>query len=157
MTYDMTTGMLNVANYADDDGTSGLKGIIPVGQAFLTAVQAGLATRNMYAPDALTDGLIDLWFNDGTHASVAGSYLSALTNFGSITGLDPAMFGAGERAAADLGLSAREAVLLQSVASFQLGFRNHVPEPGSLALVALALLGMVGLQRRTALAKASRA
>ena len=157
MTSDMTTGMLNVANYADDDGTLGIKGIIPVGQAFLTAVQAGLATRNMYAPDALTDGLIDLWFNDGTHASVAGSYLSALTNFGSITGLDPAMFGAGERAAADLGLSAREAVLLQSAASFQLGFRNSVPEPGSLALVALALLGMAGLQRRAARAKAPRA
>lgn len=157
MTSDMTTGMLNVATYADDDGTSGIKGIIPVGQAFLTAVQAGFATRNMYAPDALTDDLIDLWFNDGTHASVAGSYLSALTNFGSITGLDPAMFGAGERAALDLGLSARQAVLLQSVASFQLGFRNSVPEPGSLALVALALLGMAGLQRRTALAQAPRA
>ena len=123
----------------------------------MTAVQAGLATRDMYAPDALTDNLIDLWFNDGTHASVAGSYLSALTSFGSITGLDPAMFGAGELAARELGLSAREAVLLQSVASFQLGFRNNVPEPGSLALVTLALLGMAGLQRRTALAKAPRA
>ncbi len=157
MTSDMTTGMLNVANFADDDGTAGIKSIIPVGQAFLTAVQAGVATRNMYAPDALTDELIDLWFNDGTHASVAGSYLSALTNFGSITGLDPAMFGAGERAALDLGLTARQALLLQSVASFQLGFRNSVPEPGSLALAALALLGMAGLQRRTALAQAPRA
>ncbi len=156
MTSDMSTGMLNVANFADDDGTSGIKSIIPVGQAFLAAVQAGIATRNMYAPDALTDELIDLWFNDGTHASVAGSYLSALTNFGSITGLDPAMFGAGERAAADLGLTARQALLLQSVASFQLGFRNSVPEPGSLALAALALLGMAGLQRRTALAQAKR-
>jgi PEP-CTERM motif len=157
MTSDMTAGMLSVADFANDDGTSGIKGIIPVGQAFLTAVQAGLATRNMYAPDALTDDLIDLWFNDGTHASVAGSYLSALTNFGAVTGLDPAMFGAGERAAADLGLSAREALLLQSVASFQLGFRSSVPEPGSLALVALALLGMFGLQRGTALARTPRA
>ena len=145
MTSEMTAGMTSVANYADDDGTSGIKGIIPVGQAFLTAVQAGFATRNMYAADALTDVLIDLWFNDGTHASVAGSYLSALTNFGSITGLDPAMFGAGERAARDLGLSAREAVLLQSVASFQLGFRSSVPEPGSLALVAVALLALLAV------------
>lgn len=148
MTEDMSAGMLSVAGYADDDGTAGIEAIIPVGQAFLTAVQAGLATRNMYAPDALDDELIDLWFNDGTHASVAGSYLSALTSFGTITGLDPAMFGAGERAAADLGLSAREAVLLQAVASFQLGFRNQIPEPRSLALVALALLGVAGLRRR---------
>jgi hypothetical protein len=138
-------------------GTMGIMGIISVGQGFLTAVQAGFATRNMYAPDALTDNLMDLWFNDGTHASVAGSCLSALTNFGSINGLDPAMFGADERAAADLGLSGREALLLQSMASFQLGFRNNVPEPGRLALVALALLGMAGLRRRTALAKASGA
>jgi len=111
-------------------------------------LQAGLATRNMYASDALTDDLIDLWFNDGTHASVAGSYLSALTNFGSITGVDPAMFGENERAARELGLTGREAWLLQRVASVQLGFRNEIPEPGSLALVALGLLGMAGLKRR---------
>jgi PEP-CTERM motif len=157
MTADMTTGMLRVADYANDDGTSGIKDIIPVGQAFLTAVQAGFATRDMYGSDAESDGLIDLWFNDGTHASVAGSYLSALTNFGAITGLDPAMFGARERAAADLGLSERDALRLQAVASYQLGFRNSVPEPGSLALAALALLGVAGLRRRVAPASGSRA
>ncbi len=157
MTAEMTAGVSSVANYADDDGSAGLKGIIPVGQAFLTAVQAGHATRNMYAADALTDSLIDLWFNDGTHASVAGSYLSALTTFGSVTGLDPARFGAGERAAAALGLSAREALLLQSVASFQLGFSNSVvSEPGSLALAALALLGMAGVRQRRAAAAGPR-
>lgn len=156
MTDEMTAAMMSVAAFADDDGTGGIQGIIPVGQAFLTAVQAGLATRNMYAPDALIDDLIDLWFNDGTHASVAGSYLSALTIFGTITGKDPAMFGAGERAAADLGLSAREAVVLQSVASFQLGFRNSIPAPGSLALVALALLGIAGLQRRPSSTRPAR-
>ena len=132
MTSDMTTGMLNVANFADDDGSSGIKGIIPVGQAFLSAVQAGIATRNMYAPDALTDNLIDLWFNDGTHASVAGSYLSALTNFGSITGLDPAMFGADEIAARDLGLSSADALKLQHIASMALGYTNPVPRAGHL-------------------------
>ncbi len=157
MTADMTTGMLSVAGFANDDGTSGIRGIIPVGQAFLTAVQAGIATRDMYGADALTDELIDLWFNDGTHASVAGSYLSALTNFGSLTGLDPAMFGAGERAASDLGLSAREALLLQAVASYQLGFRNTVPEPGTFALVAMALAGLGGLQRRQARPMAEQA
>ncbi|MBL8384382.1 MAG: PEP-CTERM sorting domain-containing protein [Burkholderiales bacterium] len=157
MTTEMTAAMINVAAYADSDGTPGIKGIIPVGQAFLAAVVAGLATRDMYAPDAQTDNLIDLWFNDGTHASVAGSYLSALTQFGAITGLDPLMFGAAERAAADLGLSAREAVLLQAVASFQLGFHTGIPEPGSLALVALALGCVAGRRRRAAPVTALRA
>lgn len=120
MTSEMTTAMLNVANYADDDGTAGIRGIIPVGQAFLTAVQAGFATRDMYAPDALTDGLIDLWFNDGTHASVAGSYLSALVTFGKLTGISPASFGASEKAASDLGINPGDAVQLQRVATDQL-------------------------------------
>jgi hypothetical protein len=145
MTTDMTTGMLNVAAFADDDGTSGIKGIIPVGQAFLRAVTDGVATRDMYAADALADGLMDLWFNDGTHASVLGSYLSALTLFGSITGLDPAMFGGSEIAARELGISAREARLLQRVASDQLGF---VPEPGSLALMLAGLAGVAATTRR---------
>jgi hypothetical protein len=156
MTAGLVTGMTNVADFAKVDGTLGIKGIIPVGQAFLTAVQAGLATRNMYASDALTDGLIDLWFNDGTHASVAGSYLSALTNFGSITGLDPAMFGESELAASALGLTGREAWLLQRVASLQLGFRNEIPEPVTLANVALGLLAIGLMRRRSSTAAAKR-
>jgi hypothetical protein len=120
MTSEMTTSLLNVVDYAKLDGTSGIKGIIPVGQAFLAAVQAGFATRDMYAPYALTDGLIDLWFNDGTHASVAGSYLSALVTFGKLTGISPASFGASEKAASDLGISPGEAVQLQRVATEQL-------------------------------------
>jgi len=120
MTSEMTTSLLNVVDYSKLDGTSGIKGIIPVGQAFLAAVQAGLATRDMYASDALTDGLIDLWFNDGTHASVAGSYLSALVTFGKLTGISPASFGASEKAASDLGINPGDAVQLQRVATEQL-------------------------------------
>ena len=44
-------------------------------------------------------------FNDGTHPSAHGSYLSALTLFGSITGLDPQSLGRHEQAAFDLGIS----------------------------------------------------
>jgi hypothetical protein len=143
MTTAMTAAMNDIAAYAGSDGSGGLAGVVPVGRAFMAAVQAGLATRDMYAPGALTDGLIDLWFNDGTHASVHGSYLSALTLFGKITGVDPMTLGAGEIAARDLGITPQDAVALQTVASYTLGFITAVPEPGTWALFAagLALLG----------------
>ncbi|MBL8379379.1 MAG: PEP-CTERM sorting domain-containing protein [Burkholderiales bacterium] len=146
MTEQMRLGMLSVRDYADDDGTTGIAGIVPTGQAFLRAVQDGVATRNMYAPDALTDGLIDLWFNDGTHPSKWGSYLSALTLFGSITGLDPQSLGYYEQAARDLGIDPGDAYRLQQVAAVQLGFAR-VPEPGTLAL-ALGGLAALGVRRR---------
>jgi len=147
---EMSTGMSNVAAFAalDNGGATAITavtaitGIVPVGQAYLTAVQAGFATRNMYAPGAGTDGLIDLWFNDGTHASKWGSYLSALTLFGSLTGQDPAQFGPGEIAAFDLGVSPADALALQRVASYELGFTTVVPEPSTVAMWALALLAL---------------
>lgn len=120
--------------------------IAPVGEAFLAAVLKGIATRNMYAPDALTDGLIDLWFDDGTHASAWGSYLSALTLFGTITGLDPRIFGRDEQAALDLGISAREAVLLQRIAAETLGL--PVPAPGAAPVMLVGLLALGALRRR---------
>jgi hypothetical protein len=64
--------------------------------------------------------LVDLWFDNGTHASKHGSYLAAPTLFGSLTGIDPWSFGANERAAADRGISQREALTLQQIASAQL-------------------------------------
>lgn len=146
MTEQMRLAMLNVRDYADDDGSSGIEAIIPTGQAFLRAVQDGVATRNMYATDADTDGLMDLWFNDGTHPSKWGSYLSALTVFGSVTGLDPQSLGYHERAARDLGISGEDAYALQQIAAASLGFQK-VPEPGSLALV-LAGVGMLGVVAR---------
>lgn len=147
LTADNTAAYQRALDFADDDGSGGFAGIAPVGQAFMRAVASGVATGDMYAPDALTDGLIDLWFNDGTHAGVLGSYLSALTLFGTLTGLDPALFGAGEIAARDLGISARDALLLQRVASDQLGFAA-VPEPTGLALAAFALAALRFSSRR---------
>jgi hypothetical protein len=138
MTNEMEAQMTLVADYADDDGTSGITGIVPTGRSFLRAVQEGVATRNMYAGDALTDGLIDLWFNDGTHASKWGSYLSALTMFQSLTGRDPRSLGRDEIAAKDLGISQDDAETLQRIA-----FITAVPEPETYAMM-LAGLGFVG-------------
>ncbi|MBO9686387.1 MAG: PEP-CTERM sorting domain-containing protein [Mitsuaria chitosanitabida] len=146
MTDDLRGAYLAAALVAGADGSGGIAGIAPVGDAFMRAIADGVATPDMYAPSAMSDGLIDLWFDDGTHASKYGSYLSALTLFGTITGLDPATLGLNEIAARDLGISAKDAGLLQRVASAQLGFAA-VPEPATLALVGLGV-GMMWLRRR---------
>jgi hypothetical protein len=151
MTDEMTTAMLNVAAYARTDGSGGITGIVPAGQAFLRAVQKGVATRDMYAPGALSDGKIDLWFNDGTHASAHGSYLSALTLFGSLTGLDPASLGVANFDAeyGALGITSADALALQLVASEQWA-AAAVPEPGTwtMMLAGLLVCGAAGARRR---------
>ncbi|NRF70877.1 hypothetical protein HLB44_28115 [Aquincola sp. S2] len=148
-TLEAMTGDLHSAYYGAAEANSGIAGVAPVGDAFLRAVTEGVATRNMYAPGAASDGLIDLWFDDGTHASRHGSYLSALTLFGTLTGLDPLSLGAGEIAAFELGIRAADARALQRIASEQLGFVQAVPEPGGagMALSALLIAALV-LRRR---------
>ncbi len=96
----------------------GIDGVVPVGEAFMRAVRDGVAMRNPYEP---TPREIDLWwFEDQFHSSKYGSYLSALTMFGALTGIDPASFGANEKAAFDLRISPRDAMQLQRVAARQL-------------------------------------
>ena len=143
MTDDLRDAYQLAATLAGTDGSGGVTGIAPVGESFMRAINDGIATPDMYAANAGSDGLIDLWFDDGTHASKYGSYLSALTLFGTLTGLNPALLGASEIAAADLGIRAADAVRLQRIASEQLGFAQ-VPEPASavLLLTGLMLLGL---------------
>ncbi|WP_422010326.1 PEP-CTERM sorting domain-containing protein [Roseateles sp.] len=128
----------------------GFAGVVPVGDAFQLAVNQGLAQGSgFYGADGTfvegATGQLNLWWLDRTHASKYGSYLSALTLFGSITGLDPLGLGAAEQAAIDLGIDSATALALQHVASEQLGFTTAVPEPQTLALM-LAGLGLVAVR-----------
>ena len=104
----------------------GFAGVIPVGDAFQRAVDAGIAKADgFYTAEGVYSMLvpqdkINLWWDDYLHASKYGSYLSALVIFGKLTGINPATFGATEKAAADLGIGPGDAVRLQRVAWEQL-------------------------------------
>ena len=88
--------------------------VLPVGQAWNRAIQAGFADPNPY--DGVAYGQINLWTWDQYHASAYGYYLEALVAFGRITGTDPRALGREERAAQDLGLNPDTVVRLQTVA-----------------------------------------
>ena len=112
------TADLAAAYAAAATGNGRIAGVVPVGEAFMRAVQTGVAMRNPYDPERRK---LDLWWaEDQFHSSVHGSYLSALVMFGALTRVDPTSFGANERAAADLGIAQRDAMALQRVASAQL-------------------------------------
>jgi hypothetical protein len=104
----------------------GFAGVIPVGEAFQRALDERIAKADSFYTSEGTyaaaepQDKINLWWDDYLHASRYGSYLSALVIFGTLTGIDPASFGANERAAADLGISPGDAVKLQRVATDQL-------------------------------------
>jgi VCBS repeat-containing protein len=123
-------------------------GAAPVGAAFLAAVQNGTAMRDPYAPDAGSDGKIDLWWDDNLHASKYGSYLSGLTLFGTLTGLDPRSLGAAEHVASDLGITQAEAAALQAVAAATLGFTldAHWTAPGQVTELQGGVTGLLATE-----------
>ena len=90
-----------------------IEDVAPVGDAFLRAVQAGVAMRDPYVPEA---GKVNLWHTDYFHPSKYGSYLSALVHFATLTGYNPLSLGASEQAATDLGIAPAVAAQLQNVA-----------------------------------------
>jgi len=92
----------------------GVTGVLPVGQAWNRAMTSGVADPNPY--DGIAYGQLDLWAYDHYHASVAGTYLSALVTFGAVTGVDPTTLGPKEKGADELGLSDAQATALQRVA-----------------------------------------
>jgi hypothetical protein len=90
-----------------------IEDVAPVGDAFLRAVQSGVAMRDPYVPEA---GKVNLWHTDFFHPSKYGSYLSALVHFATLTGYNPLMLGGSEQAAADLGIAPGVAAQLQKIA-----------------------------------------
>jgi hypothetical protein len=101
-----------------------LSGTVPVGEAWVRAMNQGVADPNPY--DGTAFGKIDLWTWDHYHASTAGYYLAALVIFGRVTGYDLRRLGPKERAADELGLSGITATTLQRIANEALADPNIV-------------------------------
>lgn len=120
MTADMHNTFNSLAATTTTTGQLRFAGVVPVGNAFQHAVNSTVVKGSgFYKPDGTYDdssSLMNLWWIDSTHASVYGSYLSALVSFGRITGLDPARFGGTEKAAMDLSISPANAMTLQRMA-----------------------------------------
>ncbi len=105
---------------------------IPVGTAWNIAIRNGIADGNPF--DGIAYGKVDLWTYDQYHASSAGYYLSALTIFGAVTGIDPRTLGPREEAAAHLGLDPLITQQLQRIAAEAL-------QPSSVVVVSSVAAG----------------
>ena len=101
-----------------------VKAVIPVGEAWTRAMQAGIADPNPY--DGIEAGKLDLWTYDHYHASAHGYYLEALVIFGNITGRDPRSLGDAECSAFELGFARADVKALQQVAFDQLAATGAV-------------------------------
>ena len=115
----LETMQLDLHNaYAQAAQTNGITGVVPVGDAFLRAVNDGVSVRNPY--DSSERGISLWWPADQFHPSGPGPYLSARTMSGAPSGTDPASSTASEQAARDLGIAPQHALQLQRTASRQL-------------------------------------
>ncbi|TAG50188.1 MAG: Ig-like domain repeat protein [Betaproteobacteria bacterium] len=101
-------------------GGGHFSGVIPTGNAFQKAVDAGVVQNsNFYNSSGTYDesSLMSLVWIDRTHASKYGSYVSALVHFGRLTGQDPTQFGGSDPVAAGLGIiTPADAITLQQMA-----------------------------------------
>lgn len=103
---------------------SAVKAVIPVGDAWMRAVQGGIADPNPY--DGIDAGKLNLWTFDNYHASTHGYYLEALVIFGTVTGRDPRSLGDNECSAYELGISRPQVKSLQQVAFDQLAASGKI-------------------------------
>jgi hypothetical protein len=114
--------------YDSAAAAAGAKAVIPVGEAWIRAIEAGVADPNPY--DGVEAGQLDLWTYDHYHGSTYGYYLEALVIFGALTGHDPRSLGDTECSAFELGLSRAQAGALQQVAFDELARTGGVkPNP----------------------------
>ncbi len=137
------------------------------GDAWVTAMNEGVAVSDPYLAN-LPANEVDLWDSDvldaccttpiGYHPSVYGSYLNALVLFDQITGVDPDTLAAEfdptdplylNSASRALGIAPDIARLLARVASETVDAGNSVPEPSSLAVLALACIALPFRRRAT--------
>ena len=128
----MATDLHN-AYYAVAAPNPAVTGVAPAGDAWIRAIQEGVAQRNPYALVQLP-GQVDLWDSDpalaccttpiGYHPSSFGAYLSALVLFAQITGAAPMSLGASDRVASDLGIPTNVALQLQRVAQATVSCAN---------------------------------
>lgn len=109
------------------DSTPKVRSVIPVGAAWNIAMERGFADANPY--DGIARGQVNLWAPDHYHASKYGSYLQALTIFGSLSGRDPRSLGANETVARALGISPTEATAMQGFAQAALAAELKRPPP----------------------------
>lgn len=105
-----------------------IKDVIPVGPAWVRAMNTGVADNNPF--DGVEAGKLNLWTYDNYHGSTAGYYLKGLVVFGSLTGLDPRTLGQNECSGFELGLSVPQVKALQQVAFDELSAQRPVkPAP----------------------------
>jgi hypothetical protein len=95
-----------------------IKGVIPVGEAWIRAMKVGFADTNPY--DGIEAGKVNLWASDNFHASTLGYYLKALVVFGSITRLDPRSLSQNECSGYEFGLAPEQIAAMQQIAYDQL-------------------------------------
>lgn len=101
-----------------------IKGVIPVGEAWVRAMDAGVADNNSL--DGTDAGKLNLWTYDNYHASTAGYYLKGLVVFGALTLQDPRALGGNECSGFELGLSVPQIKALQQVAYDQLKLSYNI-------------------------------
>ena len=119
MTQDIQNGYMQAF-----EKTPHLHAVAPVGLAWLSAMNEGIATPNPYQPSEV--GQINLWTFDNYHASNYGYYLEALVVFGTVTGINPQLLGQYECAGYELGMSSTVVKALQKIAYEQLAKENKI-------------------------------